>query len=33
MNAGQRELNWMKAALPQHVEESCEENWMSYLEN
>ena len=33
MNAGQRELSWMKAALPQHVEESCEENWMSYLEN
>ena len=33
MNAGQRELAWMKAALPRHVEESCEENWMSYLEN
>ncbi len=33
MNAGQRELAWMKAALPQHVEENCEENWMSYLEN
>ena len=33
MNAGQREIQWMKAALPQHVDESCEENWMSYLEN
>lgn len=33
MHAGQRELSWMKAALPQKVEENCEENWMSYLEN
>ena len=33
MNAGQRELQWMKAALPQKIEQSCEENWRSYLEN
>lgn len=33
MNAGERELRWIQAALPQKAEESCEENWMSYLEN
>lgn len=33
MNAGEREDQWMQAALPQRVEESCAENWMSYVEN
>lgn len=33
MNAGERELQWMKEAYPEVVSKSCEDNWMSYVKN
>lgn len=33
MNAGERELQWMKEAFPPKIEEDCVDNWMNYVKN
>lgn len=33
MNAGERELQWIRTAQPPCVENSCEDNWLRYVEN
>lgn len=33
LNAGERELQWIKEAYPPRIEETCEDNWMNYVTN